>query len=114
MHVRRASYVIAPPLNCGVMRKGSDQYSSELETLDQLLGGDMPLRVIRTVFPDHSRFVKGISGLIRNGDIVLLQGGTEIPPWKLRELLDESAPLTDQDMEGLSLHLTEQGTARIA
>ena len=32
--------------------------SPELETLDQLLGGDLPLTVIRKLFPDAERFVR--------------------------------------------------------
>ena len=37
--------------------------SPELETLDQLLGGALALAIIRGCYPDHDRFVRGVSGL---------------------------------------------------
>ena len=49
-------------------------WSSEMETLDQLMGGDMPLKVIRSVFPSAADFSRGIGGLLTNGDVRLLQG----------------------------------------
>jgi hypothetical protein len=61
--------------------------SPELETLDQLLGGDLPLAVIRTVYPDDGGFVRGMAGLLAGGDIPLLADGVEVPSWRWREVL---------------------------
>jgi hypothetical protein len=62
--------------------------SPELETLDQLVGGDLPLRVIYDLFPDDIRFESGMSSLLRSGEIRLLaEDGAELPQWKWREVL---------------------------
>jgi len=37
--------------------------SLQLETLDQLLCGDMPLQIIRGLYPDDSTFAVGIHAL---------------------------------------------------
>ena len=38
--------------------------SPELETLDQLQGGDLLLSVIRGLFLDHDSFVRGVAGVL--------------------------------------------------
>jgi hypothetical protein len=82
--------------------------SPELETLDQLAGGDMSLAVIRRLYPDVDRFVMGVSGLLAAGDVKLLsETGEVVPRWRWRELLGK-AP------EGVVLALTAQGVARVS
>ena len=49
--------------------------SLELETLDQLLGGQMPVAVIRLIFPSDERFQQAMLGLLAGGDIELVDGG---------------------------------------
>jgi len=38
-------------------------HSPELETLDQLIGGDMPLTVIAKLYSTPDAFFKGVRGL---------------------------------------------------
>jgi hypothetical protein len=83
-----------------------------LETLDQLLGGEMPLRVMRRVFRNDDNFLEGIAALVRAGDIVLRSEGEEVPRWRLRELFDQRGILSE--LEGFTLDLTKQGAGRIA
>ena len=47
--------------------------SPELETLDQLLSGDLPLSVVRIVYPDDERFILGVLGLLSDGEIQLFE-----------------------------------------
>lgn len=61
--------------------------SPELETLDQLLGGDMPLPVIRSLFESDAKFVAGISALLRAGEVKLLSADETIPKWRWSEVL---------------------------
>lgn len=61
--------------------------SPELETLDQLEGGDMPLAVIRRVYPVLDRFVAGMRGLLECGDIHLLDNEHSVPPWQWQSVL---------------------------
>jgi hypothetical protein len=62
--------------------------SPELEVLDQLLGGDLPLSIIFGLFPDKSRFVTGLTGLLRDGNVRLIADcGRELPQWQWRDVL---------------------------
>jgi hypothetical protein len=91
----------------------TDSGSPELETLDQLLGGDMNLSVIRIVWPNDARFLAGIKGLVVSGDVLLLTNeGAPVPQWQLRALLEEREVLAK--LNGFCLRLTEQGSARVA
>lgn len=60
----------------------------ELETSDQLPGGEMPLPVIRGLYRYDSRFDAGLSALLQAGEARLVdQDGEEVPRWSWRELL---------------------------
>lgn len=81
--------------------------SPELETLDQLLGGDMPLPVIRQLYADQSSYEAGIIGLLSGGDVRLLHASQEIPRWQWKSALQT---LVDQ----CTLSITTQGVERIS
>jgi hypothetical protein len=83
--------------------------SLELETLDQLLGGQMPLAVIRSIFPNDERFRQAMLGLLAGGDVELVDGHGGLVPhgnWH--------ASLGAADATSLILRLTERGARRIA
>jgi hypothetical protein len=82
--------------------------SPELDTLDQLLGGDLPLGVIRRIYPDDTRFAHGLSGLLHTGEVRLVADGTELPRWRWREVL--AAP---DAWPGVWVSLTPAGARRI-
>ena len=86
--------------------------SRELETLDQLLGGGMPLQVVRKLYPDDKSFAVAIHALLRNGDVRLLSDGTEVPQWRWRELFEAGA--VTEEMPRLRLDITDQGASRVA
>jgi hypothetical protein len=94
------------------MRPVEGQLSSELETLDQLLSGDMTLSVIRQVFAEDDVFLRGVRSLLAIGDVVLLDKGEPVPEWRLRQLFSEGAIL--DNLERFTLRLTDQGASRIA
>lgn len=81
--------------------------SPERETLDQLLGGDMPLKIIRRLYPDDTAFADGIQGLLRNGDVRLLSEGAEVPQYRWRDLFEVGGDA--RELARLELSLTEQG-----
>ena len=82
--------------------------SAELDVLDQLQGGDLPLAVIRQVFPDDAAFIRGIFGLLAAGDVRLLRRSELVAHWEWWNILSGG------DLDDLTLSLTEQGAARIA
>lgn len=85
--------------------------SREMETLDQLLGGEMPALVIRGLFADDDGFAQAVHGLLRNGDVILLgQDGKEVPRWRWRELFSEG--LVVNEISKLRLAPTPQGVRR--
>jgi hypothetical protein len=80
--------------------------SPELELLDQLFGGDMPLQLVRSLFADHERFERAVSAMIGEGELRLFEvDGSEVPGWRQSEILRTS----DQ----ARLQLTEAGARRI-
>jgi len=83
--------------------------SPELETLDQLLGGDLSLEIIRKIYPDDDRFLQAITRLLSTGDVTLVAADkTAIPSWRWREVLT-----TLVDVDKLKLRITQQGIRRI-
>jgi hypothetical protein len=67
--------------------------SPELETLDQLLGGDMPLRLVRGLFADAASFRKGMIGLLSSGDVRLISNKSDaVPEWRWQEILSADEP----------------------
>lgn len=86
--------------------------SPELETLDQLLGGDVTLQVIRGLYPDAKAFSDGVLALLHNGDVQLLLDGTEVPRWRWRALFE--AGDVDRDFPHLRLAITDQGACRVS
>jgi hypothetical protein len=87
--------------------------SSELETLDQLLGGALSLEIILRVYPDANAFQRGVHGLLSNGDVRLLaDDGVEVPSWRWRELFIEGG--VTKELDQLKLDITEQGVRKIS
>lgn len=80
--------------------------SPELETLDQLLSDNMPLAMIRSVYPDDAQFFRGMRGLLVNGDVRLLQQGMEVPSWRRDEVLRG-------EWANVMVTLTDAGATRI-
>ena len=86
--------------------------SPELETLDQLLGGDLPLKVVLRLYPDADAFKRGVLGLIAGGDVCLLDADyKEVPHWRCRELFKDQTEM--QQMEQMKLKITAQGALGI-
>lgn len=88
-------------------------YSPELETLDQLLGGDMPVSVIARVFPSSESCREGLLGLLHEGDVILLNAhDEETRQWQWRELFSTSDWL--QRLSTYRLRVTAQGAKKVA
>lgn len=82
--------------------------SPELETLDQLLGGDLPVPAVRSLFADSARFVNAVLAMLKAGEIVLLDAdGQSIPEWGWSRMLT-SATGTNR------IQITDRGAKRIA
>jgi len=57
--------------------------SPELETRDQLLGGELSLTAIQSVYPNTAAFLRDIPGLLSSGDVCLMKTDkTEVPDWQ--------------------------------
>jgi len=86
--------------------------SAELETLDQLAGGDLRLSVILGLYPDDSAFTRGVLGLLSCGDVRLLTAdATEVPAWRWRELFAEGSVL--KELDRYLLTITDQGVKKV-
>jgi hypothetical protein len=86
--------------------------SPELETLDQLLGGDLPLRAVLALFPSEEAFGRGVRELLSCGDVVLTSLEGEVPHWQWREMFRDQTVF--QQLEHLRLSITPQGARKIS
>lgn len=65
-------------------------YPPELDTLDQLCGGDLPLAVVRQIFGDDDRFHRALLAMLHGRDVRLLTtNGDEVPRWRWGQLLSD-------------------------
>jgi hypothetical protein len=86
--------------------------SPELETLDQLQGGDLSLAIVRTVYQDEETFRRGVLGLLSSGDVSLFTtDDIEVPRWRWPGLFGGGAIIMELDR--LKLAITDQGAQRI-
>ncbi len=86
--------------------------SPELDTLDQL-GSDLPLTVIRQLYPDGHAFVQGILGLLSGGDVNLLTADQSVvPAWQWKKLLTENK--ITGELANIRLSITDQDARRIS
>ena len=91
---------------------GGGPLSPELETLDQLLGGDLPLAVICGLFGDDARFAQGILAMLDAGDVRLLAAdGVQVPRWQWPEVLGATPGETARAEARLAI--TQAGVRRI-
>lgn len=82
--------------------------SPELEMLDQLLGGNLPVAVVRSCFTDDQRFVHAALLMLNAREIKLLdEDGTDIPKWKWSEILKSNTG-------NPRVQITDGGVKRIA
>ena len=86
--------------------------SSEMATLDQLLGGEMRLSIIRKIYNSDEAFMRGALRLLHGGDVkVFDQSYTEVPRWRWRPLFEQGEVLSA--LESFTLDLTETGAAKV-
>ena len=86
--------------------------SLELEVLDQLQGGDLPLGVLAALFPDEAHARRGILAMVLAGDVNLLDvEGVALSAWQLREL--QRRPSSWRTDTQYHLSLTEAGARRV-
>lgn len=89
------------------------EQSPELETLDQLLCGDMSLDIVRPLYRDDEHFSLAISRMLEDGAILLLHmDGSEVPRWEARRILMD--PATWSRESGYVLSLTKGGAQRVS
>jgi len=87
--------------------------SPELETLDQLLGGDLSLTIVRMLYSDADAFLRGLQGLLSNGDVRLFSiEGPEVPDFQWRELFRDKSVL--DKLASLKLKITQRGADKVA
>ena len=85
----------------------------ELEVLDQLLGGDLPVNVIAGLFSESGRCRKAIGAMLHQGENLLLDpSDSPLSVWRYRELQSNNDFWSEGTLYRLSI--TEIGVKRIA
>ena len=86
--------------------------SPELEALDQLLGGDMTLAVVASLFPDEAHARRAIAAMVAAGELRLLDAeAAALSPWQVSEL--ERQPGSWRTDTRHRLTLTDAGARRV-
>jgi hypothetical protein len=85
--------------------------SPELETLDQLLSGPLPVVVLRRLYDSDEHFVRGIAAMLHVGEVRLLENGTNVPSFRWQSVLEPSE--REGRTEKLELEITDAGLRRI-
>ena len=86
--------------------------SPELEALDQLQGGDMPLRVVAALFPDEAHARRAIGAMLAAGELTLIDAaGAAVALWQVRDVERQLGSWHD-DTE-FRLAITAAGARRI-
>jgi dihydroxyacid dehydratase/phosphogluconate dehydratase len=87
-------------------------WAPELETLDQLLGGDLPVTVIAKLYSTPECFRKGILGLLSSGDVVLLDANDNaVPEWRCKEIF--TYRFDTEQLDNFRVRVTPQGAKRV-
>jgi len=85
----------------------------ELEVLDQLLGGDLSLGVIASLFRDKDHCRQAIGAMLNSGEVCIVDAlGQALPAWRYREL--EAAPDTWSEETTYRLSITDVGAKRVS
>jgi hypothetical protein len=80
--------------------------SPELETLDQLLGGDAPLSLIRDLYENPEHFTRAMIAMLEAAEVrVVGSDGIEIPRWRWHDVLSSQF--------GAKVSITAAGVRRI-
>jgi hypothetical protein len=81
--------------------------SPELETLDQLLSDDLPITMIRQLFPDQPRFEHSIGMMLASGEIELIDSaGNVLSNWLWSKICSEKE-------QAICMRLTPFGAGKI-
>ncbi len=84
----------------------------ELEVLDQLQGGDLPLDVIANLFQDRARFIIALSRMIEADEIRLNDAaGQAIPLWRFQQISRTGE--IGAAASSIRVSLTDVGTRRV-
>ena len=84
----------------------------ELEIIDQLEGGDLPLSVVCRFFVDDAQARRVLANYVSRGVVVLLERNDALPIWRCRELLSGEIPLQQND--SIRVSLTKKGARAFA
>ena len=87
--------------------------SPELEVLDQLQGGDLPLSVVSALFADEAQARRALGALLAEGTVALhAADGQPVPTWQLGELARQARPWRMESRYRLAL--TDAGARLLA
>jgi hypothetical protein len=87
--------------------------SPELESLDQLLGGDTSLATIRGIFADDQALQRAVYALLKAGEVRLVtRDQVTVPSWRWRELFVDGN--ITHELLAFRLQITVQGASRVS
>jgi hypothetical protein len=86
--------------------------SIELETLDQLLGGALPLATIRSLYDSQDHFVRAMTAMLHTEQVRLVANGIDVEKYRWRNVLGNSGSQSEPD--NVWVEITDVGARRVS
>jgi hypothetical protein len=89
--------------------------SPEIELIDQLEGGPLPLRVVLGLFADREQAFRVLLIYVSNGIVRISRIGNlsaALREWEVRELAQRTSDQTHVEDDSLMVELTPEGASR--
>ena len=88
-------------------------WAPDLETLDQLLGGDLSLTIIRGLFEDDQRFTRAMLAMLDARELRLLApDGDDVPKWRRQAVL--ASTTNGEPVDVYKISITDSAARRMA
>jgi hypothetical protein len=95
------------------MKGKSDQkrwrWATELETLGQLQGGDLPLATIKSLYDSQDHFFRAMNAMLHTGQLRLIESGAAVAQYRWQDVLRNP----DSQCSNVWVAITAEGARRV-
>jgi hypothetical protein len=84
-------------------------WATELETLEQLQGGDLPLATIRSLYESQEHFFRAMTAMLHTGQLRLIESGTDVAQYRWQSVLGNP----DSQNSIVRVAITEEGARHL-
>jgi hypothetical protein len=85
-------------------------WATELETLEQLQGGDLPLATIRSLYDSQYHFFRAMTAMLHTGQLRLIESGTDVAQYRWQSVLRNP----DSQNSNVWVAITDEGARHLS